>query len=318
MEPSAPASPRDRPRVAVFGPHPLLGITIEDRGGGRDEIHLHPAGQGVWVARMAGELGAHPVLCGLLGGETGRTLAPLLDELPGERRLTATAGWTGSYVTDRRSGERRSIARSWSPPPSRHELDDLFSTTTTTAVTAHALAVCNPLPGDALPDPVYGDLVADVRSNGIPVVVDLSTPRLDSALTGRPDVVKVNDWELAEYVVGPVSPGDELRAAAERVRAAGAGAVIVSRGAEPSFVLDERGAWELRQPRFDRGSREGCGDSMTGALAAALARGLRWEEALRLGAAAGAVNFLRHGLGTGARGMVEEMATQVELRPLSV
>ena len=50
-------------------------------------MHLHPAGQGVWVARMAGELGADPVLCGFIGGETGKVLQPLLDELPGSRRL---------------------------------------------------------------------------------------------------------------------------------------------------------------------------------------------------------------------------------------
>jgi hypothetical protein len=36
-----------------------------------------------------------------------------------------------------------------------------------------------------------------------------------------------------------------------------------------------------------------------------------------LGAAAGAVNFLRHGLGTGSRPTVEEIAERVELRPLA-
>lgn len=312
-----PIAEQEDPRVAVFGPHPLLGITVEHRAGvEEDEIHLHPAGQGVWVARMAGELGARPVLCGFIGGETGRTLAPLLDELPGERRLIETSTWSGCYVIDRRSGERRVVAQAWSTPPSRHELDDLFSTATTTAVSGRALVVCNPLPADALPVPVYGDLVADVRANGTPVLVDLSTPRLDSALAGRPDVVKVNDWELAEYVCGPVETPAELHAAARRLREAGAGAAIVSRGERPAFVLDDAGQFELRPPRFDRGSREGCGDSMVGALAAAMARGLAWPDALRLGSAAGAVNFLRHGLGTGAREVIEEMATQVELHRL--
>ena len=76
-------------------------------------------------------------------------------------------------------------------------------------------------------------------------------------------------------------------------------------------------AWELVPPRFERGSREGCGDSMMGALAACLgAPALDWEETLRIGAAAGAANFLRHGLGSGARAVVEELAPRVELRPL--
>ena len=35
---------------------------------------------------------------------------------------------------------------------------------------------------------------------------------------------------------------------------------------------------------------------------------------MTLGAAAGAANFLRHGLGTGTRAVVEELVDQVELR----
>ena len=114
--------------VTVFGPHPLLAVTIERRGES-DDVHLHPAGQGVWVARMAGELGADPVLCGFIGGETGKVLQPLLDELPGSRRLVRTAAWSGSYVMDRRSGEREPIAFAWSAAPTRHEIDDLVSLT---------------------------------------------------------------------------------------------------------------------------------------------------------------------------------------------
>lgn len=35
-----------------------------------------------------------------------------------------------------------------------------------------------------------------------------------------------------------------------------------------------------------------------------------------LGAAAGAANFLRHGLGTGSRAVVEDLARQVRLTPV--
>jgi 1-phosphofructokinase len=54
---------------------------------------------------------------------------------------------------------------------------------------------------------------------------------------------------------------------------------------------------------------------MMGALAAARAQGTAWHESLRIGAAAGAVNFLRRGLGTGRRADVEALVSHVELRP---
>lgn len=223
-------------KVAVFGPHPMLSITIESLPGvGGDDIHLHPAGQGVWVARMAAELGAEPILCGFIGGETGTVLRPLLECLPVELRLIEIAAANGCYLHDRRSGERVPVAQSVATAPSRHEIDELFSSTVAAALDSTVLALCGPFPGEALPLEIYGSLVADVKANGT-------------------------------------------------------------------------------RPSFERGSREGCGDSMMGALAACIAAGLDWEDTLRISAAAGAANFLRHGLGSGSREVVEDLARRVELR----
>jgi 1-phosphofructokinase len=92
--------------------------------------------------------------------------------------------------------------------------------------------------------------------------------------------------------------------------------VLVTRGADPALVLRDKQAWELVPPRFEGGASEGSGDSMVGALAATLARGLAWEDALRWGAAAGAANFLRHGLGSGSRDVVADLIERVELRAI--
>ncbi|MGZ5348147.1 MAG: PfkB family carbohydrate kinase [Solirubrobacterales bacterium] len=304
----------EKPRVAVFAPSPMLGVTIEARGGAGDEVHCHPAGQGAWLSRMAGELGADPVLCSLVGGETGMLLETLLGTLPGERRLVHTAEPSGSYVVDRRSGERRLVAQALAAPPDRHEADELVAVTTVAARESGLLALCNPYPGDAMPLEAYVNLVTNARAAGVPVIADLSTPRVDAAAGAGADLVKLNDWELAELVRGPVDPPHLLRAAAQRLRELGAANVLVTRAGEPALALLGDEAWELVPPRLEAGSREGCGDSMMGAIAAARAAGRPLEEALVIGAAAGAVNFLHHGLGTGTRREVEEMVGQVELR----
>lgn len=305
-------------RVAVFGPNPMLSITIEQlTTEGGDDVHLHAAGQGVWVARMAAELGADTVLCGFIGGETGVVLRPLLERLPFRLRLVETAEASGVYLHDRRSGERVPVAQGASLPPTRHEVDDLFSASCAAALGADVLAVCGPFPSEALPLDIYGNLVADVRANGTPVVVDLSPPRLESALEGKPDLVKINDWELAKYVSGPVDTEARMRGAMERLLHAGAAAVIVTRAEEPAMVLRGGEAWELIPPRFERGAREGCGDAMMGALAACMAGGIGWEETLRTAAAAGAANFLRRGLGSADEAVVVDLSKRVELRPIA-
>jgi 1-phosphofructokinase len=295
----------------------MLSITIEAlTAEGGDDIHLHAAGQGVWVARMAAELGAEANLCGFIGGESGDVLRPLLHQLPIELSLVETAEASGSYIHDRRSGEREPLAQSAAMPASRHEVDDLFSVTVAAALDADVLAVCGPYPDSALPLEIYGKLVADVRTNGTPSLVDLSPPRLNSALEGKPALVKINDWQLASYVSDSVDGDARLRAAAERLLEAGAETAIVTRAEEPAMVLRGDEAWTLVPPRFERGAREGCGDSMMGGLAACMAQGLEWEETLRIGAAAGAANFLRNGLGSANRATVEKLARRVELRQL--
>lgn len=305
-------------KVAVFGPNPMLSVTIEAlTPAGGDDIHVHAAGQGVWVARMAAEVGADVVLCGFIGGETGAVLRPLLEQLPIGLRLVDTAESSGAYIHDRRSGERVPIAQSIGPPPSRHEVDDLFSVTCAAALDADVLALCDSYPAETLPLELFGNLVADVRANGTPVLADLSPPRLDSALEGGPELVKINDWELADFVTGPVDTEARMRAAAERLLAAGAGAAIITRAEEPALVVREGEAWELVPPRFERGAREGCGDSMMGGLAACMASGRSWEETLRTGAGAGAANFLRHGLGSAKGAVVGQLAGRVELRRLT-
>jgi 1-phosphofructokinase len=304
-------------RIAVFAPHPLLTVTLEREGARHEQVHFHPGGQGVWVARMAASLGAEPVLCGFLGGESGELLGGLLQRQIGQVRLVDTVSASGCYVTDRRSGERQVLTCTLSDPPSRHELDELFSITCAEAITDGWLVLTNPMPGDALPLEIYGDLIADARANGCRTLVDLSTPRLNSALRGEPDLVKLNDWELAEFVRGPVSEPAQLLAAAQQLREQGAGAVVVTRGEQPALVLTDERAWWLTPPRLTRGYREGCGDAMMGALAATWAQGESFERAVVVGAAAGAANFLRHGLGGPSRDVVERLLDSVVLEPIT-
>jgi 1-phosphofructokinase len=308
--------PDQRPRIAVFGPNPLLTVTVERLPDGGDDIHLHPGGQGVWVARTAGELGADPLLCGFVGGEVGAVLEPLLHELPGELRLVRTTTTSGCALVDRRQGERRVVAGRFSEPVSRHELDDLVSVTCAAALRSAVLVVCSCYPAEVVPDRVYGELVATARANGIPALVDLSSPALASALAAGPDLVKINDWELAKWLSAPVD-GDRWRPAAERLVAAGAKTAVVTRAGEPAIALRDGAAWELVPPRLERGFREGCGDSMLGAMAAATAAGETWERSLVLGAAAGAACFLRQGLGSAKRPVIEELAERVELRQIA-
>ena len=52
------ADDQRRPSVCVFAPAPILTVTVEAAEDEREELHVHAGGQGFWVARMLGVLGA--------------------------------------------------------------------------------------------------------------------------------------------------------------------------------------------------------------------------------------------------------------------
>ncbi len=73
---------------------------------------------------------------------------------------------------------------------------------------------------------------------------------------------------------------------------------------------------ELAGPVFEPFDERGTGDSMFAATGVGLARGMSMFESLRLGAAAGALNTTRRGLGTGTQQEIDRLAAHVSVRPL--
>ena len=116
--------------VCVFAPAPILTLTIERTADDDEELHVHPGGQGYWVARMVGLLGAPVVVCCPLGGETGEVLEHLLGSdrvelraVPARRRAarTSTIGARASAMNGGARASDRSVGTRWmtsSPRPS--------------------------------------------------------------------------------------------------------------------------------------------------------------------------------------------------------
>ncbi|MFB9685243.1 PfkB family carbohydrate kinase [Amycolatopsis plumensis] len=299
-------------RVAVFAPSPQLTVTVEEIDGVPD-IHVHAGGQGVWQSRMIESLGATPVLCCALGGETGRVLEHLIGV---EVEARAVAARNGGYVHDRRAGRRDEVVRMPADALSRHELDDLYELTLVTALRADVAVLSGPAEEDVpVPHTVYERLARDLGAHGVPVVVDLSGERLAHALTGGAEVVKVSHEELVSDGLAESDAVADLAAACREVAAkSGARAVVVSRADADTLALLEGELVLVESPGLTPVDPRGGGDSMTAGLAVGLAQGRSLEDALKLGAAAGAVNVTRHGLGSGSGGAVRELAGRVRVK----
>jgi 1-phosphofructokinase len=305
------------PNVCVFAPAPILTVVIERGTGDAGELHIHPGGQGFWVARMLTHLGASTTLVTPLGGETGDVFGHLISDHGVDVRTVEVAEPTGAYVHDRRAGEREVWWQATLSPLGRHEVDDLYTATLAAALEAGVCVITGTHRQDAvLPEGTFTRLSADLRANDVAVLVDLQGDHLREALAGGVHAVKVSEDELVEDGWAE-SPEDEaVLAGIERLVEEGAADVVVSRAEGGAIARLNGRLMRASGPEMTAIDPSGAGDSMTAALAFARASALTPEQTMRLAVAAGAMNVTRHGLGSGDAKAIEKLAANVEVEEI--
>jgi 1-phosphofructokinase len=307
-------------RAFVFAPDPLLTVTVE-AGGEGDEIHLHAGGQGFWVAQMIANLGVEVSLCGPFGGESGRVVRSLIDQDASIRiRAIETVGSNGTYVHDRRDGERVTVAETPPDPLGRHELDDLYGAALLGGLESAVAVLAGPGPWETpvLPSDHYRRLTTDLRANGKAVIADLCGEPLQCALSGGLTLLKVSHEELMADGRVNEAGDEELVAAMFALHDEGADNVLITRAEEPALALVDGSIVTVRPPVLQVVDHRGAGDSMTAGVAAGLAQGLDIRQSLKLGAAAAALNVTRKGLATGDRREIDRLADHIELEEREV
>lgn len=340
--PPGPPHEARAPRVCVLAATPWLTVTIEAPSSedSHPEVHVHAGGQGLWVGRMAVSLGAEVVVCGPFGGEIGTVLSHLAEVERLRVRPTQYSGGNGAYVHDRREGDRLEIAQTPPHPLDRHELDDLYGTVLVEAMDADVTVLTGADPPSVLPARVVGRLARDLRAAGRTVVGDLSGKAAAAFAEAGGTVLKISHEELVEggFASGGSTadltrgarallgrgdlPGASVGAGAQPAPGPEAsprgclGAVVVSRAGDAGLIVTADAVRTVVPPPITVVDHRGAGDSMTAGIAVGLGRGLSLEEAVRLGASAGALNVTRRGLGTGRREQIERFARRVVVRPL--
>jgi len=304
--------------VAVFAPHLALTVTIErGKEGGPDDIHIHPGGQGFWVARMLRHLGEKPLLCGPIGGESGAVLRGLVRQWGIDLSPVEVQESSPAIIQDRRTGDRNPIAEAAAPGLARHELDDAYGKILDHALSSKVVVITGQRT-EIVPVDTYRRLGHDLASADVRVVGDLHGRELEAFLDGGPiDLLKVSDEDLTED--GVLQDAEEAPAldALHHLIERGARNVVVSRAEQPSLAHLGETTYRVTGPALEPADFRGAGDSMTAGLAAGISRRLGAEELLRLASGAGAANVTRHGLGSASHDLIPKLAERVEIEILS-
>ena len=140
------------------------------------------------------------------------------------------------------------------------------------------------------------EALAIAREAGAVTVLNAAPVQpLDDALLGQLDWLVVNEIEAAALAGMPVPGPAEARAVAEQLRRRGPRQVLVTLGAEGLVLAGPEGTLALPAPRVQAIDTTGAGDTVVGALAAALAAGRPLREALTRAQAAAALAVTRLG-----------------------
>jgi ribokinase len=243
-------------------------------------VARHPGGKGLNQAVAASRAGVATVFVGAVGHDEGGELlaAAMADaglDIAMLRRVDETTG-TALIMVDASGENAIVVAAGANATMIRLAADEAAA-----IEQAQILAM-------QLETPLSGVVEAArvAREAGTRVVLNAAPAQpLDAALLESVDVLVVNEHE-ARLVGGAGEPAldDVGRALAEHV-----GVVVVTLGDRGAQWFGAEGEGSVAAPAADVVDTTGAGDTFTGVLAAGLAEGLAWPDAVGRGVVAGAI-----------------------------
>ena len=263
-------------------------LWVEDFDKEPVRIEKMSGGKGINVARVLTALHEDCVAVTYSGGDAGREFEELARGEGINLIAVPVAGNTRTIDTYARlSDYEQRVVREKGPVLSEEELASIKQAVVDLLPSCAVLAVCGSAscPGGAR---LIHELIACAKAMGVRTLLDSNGEALTEGAKAVPDVLKVNEAELAQ-LLGPSD--DAMHSEASRLTIEqGIGRVILT--------LGERGCvqylWEQSSfcpaPKIECVNAVGSGDCFTAAWLHAQIRGFSDDGALMIASAAGAAN----------------------------
>lgn len=202
--------------------------------------HLHPGGKGVNVTRalLANDVQSRAVLP--VAGAEGEQLIELLAAERVDAVIVPVSGRTRSNISIADADGTVTKVNEPGAALTAGELELVLTRALADAATGGWVVLCGSLP-PGVPEDHYATMTRRLAEAGMRVAVDTSGPALAHAVTAGPDLIKPNAEELADAVGRRLDSRSDVVAAAQELRAAGVGRVLVSLGAAGALLVDEQG-----------------------------------------------------------------------------
>ncbi len=280
-------------RIITLTLNPCIDRTLWVNEFGQEPVRtdMMSGGKGINVARVLKNLGEDCIAVTYSAGESGKAFETLARSEGVHLIAVPVAGNTRTIDTYARiSDHEQRVVRENGPVLTEAELDAIEQTVHSLLPGSAVLAVCGSASctGGAI---LIRKLIEYAKSLGVRTLLDSNGEALIEGAKAIPDVLKVNETELAQ-LLGPAD--DPMHAEASRLTIEqGVGRVILT--------LGDRGCvqylWEQSSfcpaPNITCVNAVGSGDCFTAAWLHAQIRGFSDDGALMIASAAGAANAMQ-------------------------
>jgi len=248
-------------------------------------------GKGLNAARAIATCGEDVVATGFVGGHTGQLLCDLLARDDIAERFVRTKAETRCCINVLEPSGRSTEFLEPGREVYKDEVNALIERIGELAAQADVVTFNGSVP-KGMDSTVYADLVGRVRAAGKPCILDTSGSLLEQGIRALPTMVKPNTDEIGQILGRSVSNIDEVCVAARELHDRGIEQVVVSLGGDGAVMACSAGLFRGRAPKIEVVNPVGSGDTMVGAFAVAIARGLAPADQLAYAMSCASANCL--------------------------
>ncbi len=266
-------------------------------------------GKGINLSRVAVELGGDSLATGFLGGGAGAYIRRILDVQGVRHDFVEIEGNTRTnFSVEDGSSEPPTTFNSKGPSVTASEWDRLFALVTRHVQTSDWIALGGSLP-KGVPVEAYFEIGNVVKQAGKRLALDADGEAMRRGLDAKPHFIKPNRKEAGRLLGRSVESVDDAVFAAEELRQylEPDGICVLSLGKDGAVMASSAGTVIGRPIDVEYVSTIASGDSLVGAMLAALERGSSLDDSFRLGLAAGAATAMTDGAEIARRPVVERL-----------
>ena len=261
-----------------------------------DSEECYLGGKGINVSTILQNLGYENTALGFTAGFTGEAIEESVRKkgiISNFIRLPEGM----SRINVKIKGEAETEINAQGPKIPKDAQDKLFEQIKN-LVDGDILILAGSIPG-SLPSDVYEKIIALLSDKKIDVVVDATKDLLKNVLKYHPFLIKPNNHELGE-MFGKVLEGDEdIEIHAKKLQEMGARNVLISMAGDGAMLISEDGnKFRMGVPKGKVRNSVGAGDSMVAGFIAGYLQNGSYEEALKMGTAAGSATAFSDDLAT--------------------